>query len=129
MALIHEDITDGILHAFYTVYNELGYGFAEKVYENALIIELQALDFEVRAQYPIAVYYKGRIVGEYVADLLVNDSVIVELKAAECLSKAHAAQLQNYLRATEIEVGLLLNFGKKAEFERKVFQSARANPR
>ena len=129
MTLIHEEITDGIIHAFYTVYNELGYGFAEKVYENSLVIELQALGFEVQAQYPIAVHYKGRVVGDYVADLVVNRCVIVELKAAECLSKAHAAQLQNYLRATEIEVGLLLNFGKKAEFERKVFQSARTNPR
>lgn len=116
-------ITDKIIRAYYTVYNQLGYGFLEKVYENALIIELRKEGLFVERQKPISVYYDNIIVGEYYADLVVDNSVILELKAAEGLIPEHEAQLLNYLKATKIEVGLLLNFGPKAQFRRKVFDN------
>ena len=119
--MLHQDITSKIISAFYTVYNTLGYGFLEKVYENALIIELEKRGLSVRQQVPIQVYYEGKVVGEYFADLLINDKVIVELKAAKEIVDAHEAQLVNYLKATNIEVGLLLNFGTEAKFKRKIF--------
>ncbi|MBT3339209.1 MAG: GxxExxY protein [Anaerolineae bacterium] len=119
--MLHQDITSKIISAFYTVYNTLGYGFLEKVYENALIIELEKRGLAVRQQVPIQVYYEGKVVGEYFADLLINDKVIVELKAAKEIVDAHEAQLVNYLKATNIEVGLLLNFGTEAKFKRKIF--------
>ena len=118
--LIHKDITDRILKAFYTVYNELSFGFLEKVYENALIVELKLAGLKCEQQKPIKVNYKGILVGEYYADLVVDDKVIVELKAAENISKEHEFQLINYLKSTEIQIGLLLNFGKKPEFKRKI---------
>jgi GxxExxY protein len=107
------------------VYPELGYGFLEKVYENALLIALRDLEMEVRPQVKIPVYFQGQVVGEYFADLLVEDAVIVELKAASQLVKEHESQLLDYLRATPYEVGLLLNFGNKPEFRRKVFDNSR----
>jgi GxxExxY protein len=113
--LLHAEITEPILAAFYSVYNVLGYGFLEKVYRNAMALELNERGIEVVAEAPIAVYYKGRTVGEYFADLLVADKVIVELKAAQAITPEHEAQILNYLRATPYEVGLLLNFGKTAE--------------
>lgn len=119
--LKHKDVTDGIIGAFYHVYNALGYGFLEKVYENALSHELKLRGFMVAVQEPIAVWYKGVAVGEYFADLLVNRCVIVELKSGVGLSTAHEAQLINYLKATGMEVGLLLNFGPKPQVKRKVF--------
>jgi len=119
--MIHKALTDKIIKAFYKVYNTLGYGFLEKVYENALIIELENNGLNVEAQKPISVLYENRVVGDYFADLCVAGTVIIELKASETLSKAHETQLINYLKATGIEVGLLLNFGKKPEFVRKVF--------
>jgi len=122
--LLHADLTEVILKAFYTVYNTLGYGFLEKVYENALLLELRRRGLRVHQQVPIKVYYAGQVVGEYFADLLVEDKVIVELKAAEALSPAHEAQLLNYLKATGISVGLVLNFGPRPEFRRKVFTHA-----
>lgn len=122
---LHSDLTEKIIGAFYTVYNHLGYGFTEKVYENALVIELQKLDLEVLQQAPIQVFYEDSMVGEYVADLLVDGVVLVELKAARELGPDHEAQLLNYLKATPIEVGLLLNFGPKAQHARKVFDNAR----
>ena len=118
---MHEELTDGIIKAFYKVYNTLGYGFLEKVYENAFCIELERNTFTVIQQHPIQVYYEGNLVGEYFADLVVNDLVIIELKTAEHLREEHVAQLTNYLKATHKEVGLLLNFGKKPEFRRIVF--------
>ena len=121
MDLLHKDITDKIIKAFYKVYNELGYGFLEKVYENALLLELIAMGLYVEKQKPIKVFYNESIVGEYFADLIVNNYVIIELKAAETLVEEHELQLINYLKATEIEVGLLLNFGKKPQFKRKLF--------
>ena len=123
--LKHADITDKILHAFFRkVYKQLGYGFLEKVYENAMAFELRRMGLEVQQQAAIAVYYEGGVVGEYCADLLVEDAVIVELKAIRRLSDDEEAQLLNYLRATPYEVGLLLNFGPKPEFRRKAYDNA-----
>lgn len=125
MDLKHEDLTGDIIKAFYEVYNELQYGFLEKVYENAMVIELRLRGFKVIPQKKTEVYYKMNNVGEYYTDLLVNDLVIIELKAAESLVPEHESQLVNYLRATNIEVGLLMNFGKKPEFKRKVYDNSR----
>lgn len=122
-SILHKELTGSILKLFYEVYNELGYGFLEKVYQNALYIELKNNGFEVESQKQIKVYYKNIEVGEYYADLIVNDKVILELKATEAITEAHEFQLLNYLKSTNIEVGLLLNFGKKPEFCRKVFQN------
>ncbi|MCL4529609.1 MAG: GxxExxY protein [Chloroflexi bacterium] len=124
--LKHSKITDKILHAFYkVVYPQLGYGFLEKVYENALVIALTEMGLKVQQQVKIIVYFQGKIVGEYSADLLVEDVVIVELKAVSRLLLEHEAQLLNYLRATPYEVGLLLNFGPKPQFIRKAFDNSR----
>lgn len=123
----HSDITSKIINAYYSVYNKLGYGFLEKVYENSLLIELRKFGMKCRSKIPIKVYYDAEEVGFYIADILVNECVIIELKAAEALCEEHEAQLTNYLKATEVEVGLLLNFGKKAEFKRKVFSSEYKN--
>jgi len=121
----HSDITGKILEAFYKVNNSLGYGFLEKVYENSMMIALRKLGLDVEQQKNIKVYYENEEVGNYYADILVNDLVIIELKAAKSLAAEHEAQLINYLKATDKEVGLLLNFGKKAEFSRKVFSNSR----
>ncbi len=121
----YSDITNKIIKAFYNVYNQLGYGFLEKVYENALIIELKKLGFYCLQQHPIEVFYEGVRVGQYFADIIVNNCVIIELKAAVSLCEDHEYQLINYLKSTDIEVGLLLNFGKKPEFKRKVFSNTR----
>ncbi len=121
--MLHEELTERIIAAFYKVYNTLRYGFLEKVYENALAIELKKYGLNVVQQKNIKVYYEGKAVGDYFADLLVADKVIVEVKAAEAVREEHEAQLLNYLRATNVEVGLLLNFGKSAEFRRKIFEN------
>jgi GxxExxY protein len=124
--LKHKVITDKILHAFFKiVYPQLGYGFLEKVYQNALLIALKDLGMEVRTQVKIDVFFQGHAVGEYFADLLVEEAVIVELKAVPHLMSEHESQLLNYLRATPYEVGLLLNFGPKPDFRRKVFDNGR----
>jgi len=120
---LHKDLTSKIINCFYTVYNTLGYGFLEKVYENALKIELEKNRLNVEKQKQIKVYYDDLLVGEYFADLFVEDKIILELKAAESLCEEHEYQLINYLKATEIEVGLLLNFGKKPEIRRKIFSN------
>ena len=122
----YSEITERIIKAFYKVYNTLGYGFLEKVYENALLIELKSLGLVVEQQAPIKVFYGNQQVGEYYADLLVESKVIIELKSVESLTNEHHAQLLNYLKAIGIEVGLLLNFGPvKPEVKRKVFDFAR----
>jgi len=122
----HWDITEKILRAFFKkVYHSLGYGFLEKVYENALALELRRMGLKVVQQARIPVYYAGEIVGEYFADLLVEDAVIVEIKAARRILPEHEAQLLNYLRATPYEVGLLLNFGPKPDFRRLVMDNSR----
>ena len=120
---LHKELTSEIIGCFYDVYNELGFGFLEKVYENALKYELEKNGLKVEKQKPIKVFYDGVKVGEYFADLIVNDTVILELKAAESLCEEHEFQLINYLKATNIEVGLLLNFGKKPEVRRKIFSN------
>ena len=119
----HEELTQKIIGAFYTVYNSLGYGFLEKVYENALAIELIKSGLQVQKQKTISVYYDEHEVGVYYADLIVNDLVIIELKAASAIADEHYVQLLNYLKATNMEVGLLLNFGKKPEIKRKIFDN------
>lgn len=125
--LKHSELTSQIIEAFYDVYNALGYGFLERVYENALALELRDRGLQVTAQAQIKVYYRGSEVGDYFADLLIEDRIIVELKAVDRLADEHFAQLLNYLKATEIEVGLLLNFGPKPEVKRKIFETARKN--
>jgi GxxExxY protein len=116
----YSDITGKIIKAYYNVYNKLGYGFLEKVYENSMMIELNKFNLKCKNQVPIKVYYDSKTVGEYFADIIVENVIILELKASESLCKEHEIQLVNYLKATNIEVGLLFNFGKKAEFKRKV---------
>ena len=123
--LLHKSITDKILKVYYEVYNELGYGFLEKVYQNAMYFELKSLGYKVEAQKQIKVYYKKQLVGEYYSDLLVEDKVIVELKATELLMNAHVAQVINYLKGTPIEVGLLLNFGEQPEFKGFIYTNDR----
>ena len=121
----HSELTGKILGAFFQVHKDLGYGFSEKVYENSLSILLTELGMKVEPQAHLYVYYRGRKVGEYIADLIINDVVLLELKAAEKIIEEHAAQLLNYLKATDIEVGLVLNFGPTAEFRRKVYDNER----
>ena len=119
----YSEITEKIIRAFYNVYNKLGYGFLEKVYERSLMIELRKLNLRCENQYPIDVYYENEVVGKYFADILVENSVIIELKADKNICPEHEAQLLNYLKATNIEVGLLLNFGEKPQLKRKVYSN------
>ena len=116
--MLYEELTNRIICSFYNVYNVLGYGFLEKVYENALALELQKSDMQVGQQEGVKVFYRGEQVGDYYADMIVNGLVILELKSADALRSEHFSQLTNYLKATDKEVGLLLNFGKKPEFKR-----------
>lgn len=120
---LYQDLTSKIISCFYKVYNTLGFGFLEKVYENALLIELAKNGLFVERQKPIKVHYEDKLVGEYFADLIVENKIIIELKAAESLIEEHELQLINYLKATDIELGLLLNFGKKPEIRRKIFSN------
>ena len=121
----HKELTDKIINIFYRVYNKLGYGFLEKVYENAMIIELEKEGILAVSQSAISVSYEGKIIGEYYADILVDNKVIVEIKAIKHLVEENEAQLLNYLKATNMEVGLLLNFGTKPDFKRKAFDNCR----
>src|SRR3989440_11839052 len=121
----HKEITDQIIRVFFEVYNELGHGFLESVYERSLEIALNSLGLRVFRQIEIPVWFRGKPVGDFTADMLVEDRVLLELKAARALDSSHQAQLLNYLRATEIEVGLLLNFGLKPEFKRLIFDNPR----
>lgn len=121
----YKDLTDRIIRTFYCVYNELGFGFLENVYQNALYFELLDRNFKVEAQKNINVYYQSQIVGKYKADLIVNELIIIELKAVNALIREHEFQLINYLKATDKEVGLLLNFGIKPEIRRKAFDNYR----
>ena len=115
----HKNITEEIIRVFYKVYNTLGYDFLEKVYENAMMIEFRKRNIKAVSQAPIKVLYESDIVGEYFSDILVDEKVIVEIKASKNLIPDNEAQLLNYLKATDIEVGLLLNFGPKPEVRRK----------
>ncbi len=125
MEYLYKDKTEKIIKAFYKVYNTLGYGFLEKVYHNSLLIELQKAGFECKSQFAIKVYYDGFQVGDYNADIFVDDCIILELKTSEKLCEENEFQLINYLKATNIELGLLLNFGKKPEFKRVIFTNDR----
>jgi GxxExxY protein len=119
------DLTDKILGTFYDVYNELGCGFLESVYQNALAIALSESGLTVMQQKPIPVYFRGRTVGDFYCDLVVDGKVILELKAVREIAPEHIAQTINYLRATDVEVALLLNFGEKPAFRRLVFDNER----
>ena len=121
----HKELTEKIIKIFYRVYNKLGYGFLEKVYENAMMIEFKREGILAVSQSPIKVFYDGEVIGEYYADILVDNKVIVEIKAAKRLVEENEAQLLNYLKATDIEVGLLLNFGTEPEVKRKAFDNTR----
>ena len=123
--LICKELTEKIIRSFFKVYKVLGYGFLEKVYENAFRIELMRNGLCVKQQQNIKVYYEGMLVGDYYTNLLVEDIILLELKAAESLCPENELQLINYLKATNIEVGLLMNFGKKAEYVRKIFTNDR----
>jgi GxxExxY protein len=112
-------ITSEVIRAAFEVHNFLGSGYLEKVYHNALIVELESIGFKVYSEYPINVYYKEKLIGHYVADLFIEESVIVELKAVEEIHPIHEVQLVNYLQATKVEVGLLLNFGRSVEIRKK----------
>lgn len=117
----HQELTKSIIGIYYNVYNELGFGFLEKVYHKALLIELKNNGYKIDSEKKVNVYYKNKIVGEYIPDIIINDSVIVELKCVEYLTDIHENQLLNYLKATDCEVGLILNFGKDPQFIRKIF--------
>jgi len=121
----YQELTENIIKAAYTVHNTLGYGFLEKVYQNALVIELAKRGIRADSEKPIKVFYEGQIVGDYVCDLIVDDKVILELKAVKELNDIHEVQLVNYLKATGVEVGLLINFGPSVKIKRKVFDNFR----
>jgi GxxExxY protein len=123
--IVPKELVDIILSEFYIVHNDLGYGFLERVYQNALYFALKDEGLKCETEKSINVYHNGRVVGEYRADLLVEDKILLELKACETINPAHEAQLINYLKATNIEIGYVLNFGRKAEFSRKIFTNDR----
>jgi GxxExxY protein len=133
-ALKHSALTEKIIGVFYDVYNELGHGFLESTYAEALVIALEESGLRAaREEVPVPVWFRGKKVGQYYADLVMEGTVLLELKAARALEAAHEAQLLHYLRATEIEVGLLLNFGLQPQFRRLLFDNQRKqireNPR
>lgn len=121
MDLLFKEKTDRILKVFYKVYNTLGYGFLERVYHNAMLIELRKEGLKCESNFPIKVYYESKPVGDYYADIIVDDCIILELKAMESLREEHEYQLINYLKATSLELGILLNFGKTPSFKRHIF--------
>jgi GxxExxY protein len=125
MAYLFEEKTQLIIKIFYKVYNSLGHGFLEKVYENAMIYELRNNGFLCESQRQIKVFYDGIEVGVYYPDIIVDETIILELKVSEYLLEENEFQLINYLKATEIEIGLLLNFGKIPEIKRKIFTNDR----
>ncbi len=118
---LYSDITDKIIRCFYNVFDELGAGFWESVYVKALIIEFKNIGLKVDIEKEIKVNYKGIIIGNFRADIVVEDKVIIEIKAISTLNSQHEAQLLNYLKATGIRVGLLVNFGEKLEFKRRIY--------
>jgi len=123
--LKHGLLTDQILGVFYDVYNELGHGFLESVYHRSFVLALDSVGLKVCSRVSIPVWFRGTQVGYFEADILVESCVLLELKAVRTLDMSHRAQLVNYLRATDIEVGLLLNFGEKPEFKRVIFDNLR----
>ena len=135
--LLHSDLTEKIIGIYYDVYNEVGHGFLESVYHNYMQIALSEAGLSVRREFPVPVWFRNREVGQFRADLLVENLVLLELKAVQSLDRSHEAQILNYVRATELEIGLLLNFGgSRPQFRRIVFENAkkksaliRVNPR
>ena len=119
----HEEITNLIIKAYYKVYNTLGYGFLEKVYENALVLELKEKGLDIKQQFPISVFYKNVLVGEFIADVLIKNRILVELKTVKGIDEIHLAQCLNYLKATNLPLCLLINFGKPRVEVKRVFQS------
>lgn len=126
---LHAMVTEKVIGVFYDVYNELGCGFLESVYHRSMLVALRQAGLEVDSRVPIPVFFRGEPVGDFEADLVVEGRVIVELKAARMLDPAHETQLLNYLRATPIEVGLLLNFGTKPQMRRLIFDNPRKQSR
>ena len=120
-SLLYADITDRIIACAFDVYNKLGFGFSEKVYENAMMVKLQQRNLTAIQQAPISVHFEGHIVGEYFIDIFIDNKILLELKAVSLLSKFHEVQLVNYLKATGVKVGLLINFGVKLKIVRRVF--------
>jgi GxxExxY protein len=129
MHILHGNVSEKVNKSFYHVYNTLGYGFLEKVYENALRVSLCKLGVDVAQQMPVAVQFEGEVVGEYFADLLVSGVIVVEVKVADAIAPEHEAQVINYLNATGYQVGMILNFGPKPEFRRKVLTHPHSYPR
>jgi GxxExxY protein len=125
VGLKHSALTEKIIGVFYDVYNELGHGFLESVYEQALAVAFSEAGLRSERQVPVSVWFRGRQIGDFRADMVVDDVVLLELKAARTIEQAHEKQLLNYLRATDIEVGLLLNFGVRAQFRRLVYENER----
>ncbi|HXZ79671.1 MAG TPA: GxxExxY protein [Terriglobales bacterium] len=129
MPLKHGDVTAKVIRVFYDVYNELGHGFLESVYQQSMAIALTEVGLEVQCQVPIPVWFRGHRIGDFRSDIVVERSVLLELKAAKALDPAHQAQLLHYLRATEIEIGLLLSFGLRPQFLRLLFDNDRKKTR
>ncbi len=123
--LKHSALTEKIIKVFYDVYNELGHGFLESTYAEALVVSLEESGLSVAREVPVPVWFHGRKVGQYYADLIVEGLVLLELKAARTLESAHEAQLLHYLRATDVEIGLLFNFGLRPQFRRLLFDNDR----
>lgn len=123
LKLLHEDVTKRIIRAFFDVYNELGYGFLESVYQKAMPFALKDVGLECTSEVPLPVMYRGHLVGEYRADLIVVGKIIVETKASASIQPIHELQLFNYLKAARFEVGMILNFGPQAKFQRYVFSN------
>jgi GxxExxY protein len=119
--LRHKELSEKIISCAYNVHNELGQGFLEKVYKNALGIELEESGIEHKVETPLKVLYHGLIVGEYSADIIVDNKIIVEVKAVIKINPAHEVQLVNYLKATGVNVGLLINFAKSVEVKRRIY--------
>ena len=125
LLLKHEQLTGKIIEVFYQVYNETGFGFLESVYRNSMMLALTEAGLSAQAEYPITVYFRGHVVGAFSADILVENLVLLELKTARAIDPSFEAQTLNYLRATQIEVALILNFGLKPEFKRLAFDNTR----
>jgi GxxExxY protein len=119
--LKHGELSKKVIAAAYEVHKELGYGFAEKVYKNALAIELQEANIECNVEVPLQVLYHKQVVGDYYADIVVDDKIVVEVKAVSDISSAHEVQLVNYLKAAGLNVGLLINFGQSVKVKRRIF--------
>ena len=123
--LKHADLTETIIGVFYDVYNELGYGFLESVYEGAMAVALREAGLSAMRQVAVPVWFRGNMVGDFRADILVEDRVLLDLKSARVLERSHEAQILHYLKSTKIEIGLLLNFGQRPQFRRLLFDNER----